>query len=297
MKKIVAIFLCLLTLFAVSCSRGQAESDTQAGLPADQPDYNEIASKMFDDVINDKICVIDEQLGEIKLKECRFPSTNARIDEIIIRGKAVLDLDGDGVNEYIIKAYSNDCIILHYNDGKVYSFAFEFESFNNLKIDGTFYWNGPNLCPEDPYVGIFDSGASRIEFDGAEIKLIDLYKIVYDENYNREYYIGEKSVTEDEYYEYLSSLNGIGLAEFTAFDAPWYAVISEKEAVEIASEYWGIKSGDIDEGTGFRYALFAMSSMGSSYTVALQWLVEEHHYSTVAVVTVDAFTGEIKAPK
>ncbi len=101
----------------------------------------EIALEMYEVAINDEICVFDERLGEIKLKACRCASNNWRLDESIIDGKAILDMDGDGICEYIILSASMDNIILHYFDGKVYSYSFYFRNLYNFKDDGSYTWN------------------------------------------------------------------------------------------------------------------------------------------------------------
>ncbi len=69
--------------------------------------------------------------------------------------------------------------------------------------------------------------------------------------------------------------------------------ISEDEAIEIASQHWGIKSGDKDEATGFPFLIMPVDSSNDNITIALKWLVENNHYSTVDSVEIDPFTGEI----
>ena len=69
--------------------------------------------------------------------------------------------------------------------------------------------------------------------------------------------------------------------------------ISEDEAIEIASQYWGIKSGDKDEATGFQFLIMPVDSSNDNIKIALKWLVDNHHYSTVDSIEIDPFTGEI----
>ena len=80
-------------------------------------------------------------------------------------------------------------------------------------------------------------------------------------------------------------------------------LISEEQAMEIASDYWDIKTGDVaDNGFTFR-----IQSMGTTqtpkgeavYLIALRWVVEleeSSHYSTVDMVWVDMMTGEVIVP-
>ena len=255
----------------------------------------EIAMEMYEQAIKGEICIIDEHLGEIKLKVCRFPNNNLKLEDSIVCGKAILDLDQDGISECIIEAYSHDSIVLHYYDGKVYSFALKFEDFNNLKIDGSFLWTGHCTYSDKENSFVLDSGAKKLMFEGSKIKFYDIFKTVYDNNQTAKHYIGNKSVTYDEITEYKKEFTA-DFVEYTPFDAPWYKAITEEEAIRIASEYWNIKSGDVDEATGYRFALLPKHSENSNYCIALSWLVEGTHYSTLEMIEIDAFTGEIIVP-
>ncbi len=68
--------------------------------------------------------------------------------------------------------------------------------------------------------------------------------------------------------------------------------IIEEEAIEIASNYWEIKSGDIDEETGFRFLIMPVESSNDNIAIALKWLVDNHHYSTVDLIEIDPYTGK-----
>ena len=46
------------------------------------------------------------------MKDCRFPSNHLRLDECEILNKAILDMDGDGVNEYVIQSEAKDHIVI-----------------------------------------------------------------------------------------------------------------------------------------------------------------------------------------
>ena len=96
---------------------------------------------------------------------------------------------------------------------------------------------------------------------------------------------------------------GTGQATYPSETDPPQAFISQERAMEIASDYWGIKTGDVaDNGFTFR-----IQSMGTTqtpkgeavYLIALRWLVEleeSSHYSTVDTVWVDMMTGEVIVP-
>ena len=69
--------------------------------------------------------------------------------------------------------------------------------------------------------------------------------------------------------------------------------ITEEEALEIASQHWGIKSGDKDEATGFPFLIMPVESSNDNIAIALKWLVDNHHYSTVDSIEIDPYTGKI----
>ena len=153
MKKIVAVLMCLMMVLSLfSCKLSEAQDDLASNDNTDSTDFNhdstddsitspseaDIAMQTYEAVINDEICVVDEHLGEIKLKDCRFPSDNLRLAECEILSKAILDMDGDGINEYIIQSEAKDHIVLHYYNGNVYSYCFDNSNFYNLNTDGSF---------------------------------------------------------------------------------------------------------------------------------------------------------------
>lgn len=245
---------------------------------------------VFDAAIAGDICVIDGEQGEIKLQDLRIPGTGYALDEIMIEGKAILDLDGDGVAEYIICLASSDSIILRYYGGSVYSYFLGFRQFYNLKTDGTFSWN--DASGTEP----FSYGGGKLFFDGTALNVKETYRIVGDGEPNAAYYVNGQRVT----YEELLAFNGShrpDVVEFTAFEAPWQKTISFDRALEIAEEYWydlyGIRPGDTASETGFPFAILPKSSNHTHYCIALSWLVEGTHFSTLEIIYVDAFTGEI----
>ena len=246
--------------------------------------------KAFEAVIAGDVCVIDRDQGEIKLQDLRIPGTIYALDEIMIDGKAVLDLDGDGMEEYVICLASGDSIILRYHGGQVYSYFLEFRQFYNLKADGTFSWN--DASGTEP----FCYGGGKLFFDGTELNVKETYKIVGDGEPNAAYYVNGQRVT----YEELLTFNGShrpASVEFTAFGEPWKEIISLYQALNIAEKYWydlyGIRPGDRDSETGYAYALLRKSSDHTHYCIALSLLVEGTHFSTLEIIYVDAFTGEV----
>ena len=154
----LALLLCFIVLFSLdSClfdHRSLREIETNATVPDGTADdttdsvfeeeksnatshTNIIAMQMYEAAINDEICVFDEHLGETTLKSLRFPSNNARLDECKLHMKAILDVDRDGINEYVIQSPNQEYIILRYYNGKVYSYWLDVCDIYNFKTDGT----------------------------------------------------------------------------------------------------------------------------------------------------------------
>ena len=233
----------------------------------------------------DEISVFDVLLGEKKLKNCYFESNNLRVDEASIDGKAVIDIDKDGICEFIIRSSSMDSLILRYYNGKVYCYSICF----NLNVDGSFSWNYSSAT----------YGVSRLYFDGELMEIKEIYKVVNGGEPNAEYYIDGKQVTHEKLLQYIAVHPNIAIT-FTHFAEPWQKAISLEEALEIASEYWyecyNIKPGDRDSETGFPFAFLPKYSDNENYCIALAWLVEGSHYSTIEIIEIDAFTGEIILP-
>lgn len=69
--------------------------------------------------------------------------------------------------------------------------------------------------------------------------------------------------------------------------------ITVEEALEIASQHWGIKNGDQDEATGFTFLITPAESSNNNIVIALKWQVEKHYYSTVDSIEIDPYTGRI----
>jgi hypothetical protein len=78
-------------------------------------------------------------------------------------------------------------------------------------------------------------------------------------------------------------------------------VISKEEAMEIASAYWNIQSGETSPDNGFTYRIECQKTHVTPggetvYVVLWRWFVDGHHWSTVDVVWVDCMTGEVIIP-
>ena len=261
MKKFVAALMCLMMfLFLSSCdldntndTNTNTNSDISSGDTAKT--QAEIAMETYEAAINGEICVIDESLCEIKLKDCRFPSNNLKLGESEILYKAILDMDGDGINEYIIQSEAKDHIVLHYHDGKVYSYCFVGKDFFNLNTDGSFYWI-------DSYeADNCTRGCNQIAFDRSSSRVKEIYRIKQTSPYDygdndHEYYVNGNRIEREDFLDYYdSNCRGKTRATFSPLDISREYPISSEKAFEFASNYWGFKSGTEDGAAGTLYVL------------------------------------------
>ena len=135
-------------------------------------------------------------------------------------------------------------------------------------------------------------------------------------NYDGEFVYGDflKSLATGRYYvvmeirsrsagfEYAFALEVFDPQEDTAAEETAEPLISMERAKEIASDYWGIKTGDVSITHGFEYRIDCRQTVVTSrgeevYLVLLQWLVMPlGHWSTVATVWVEITTGEVIIP-
>ena len=193
----------------------------------------EKAMRMYEAAIKGEICVFDEHLGEIKLEDCRFPSNNLRLGECEILNKAILDMDGDGINEYVIQSPDKDHIVLHYYDGKVYSYGFDNSRFHNLNTDGSFYWR-------DSYGSEnWTRGLNQITFDGSSLSIKEIYriKLISPPDDINEYYMGGDEISRNEYLEYYNHTCKTRMS-FSPFELTCSYPIPAEQAWNLANTYW-----------------------------------------------------------
>ena len=213
----------------------------------------------------------DEHLGEIKLKACRFPSDNLRLDECEILSKAIFDIDGDGINEYVIQSPKRDHIILRYYHGKIYSYCFDFKSLFRLNTDGTFYW----YSTEENLTII---GMNQITFNGSSITIKELYRLKNVWEYAEEYYLDGCLVTREEYLDYYN-YNHKTWVQFTPFELSCQYPITAEKAWNIADDYLGNIDERQDHAAGttivYKVIITEKPSDDSEYYIVV---LQEFHY-------------------
>lgn len=83
--------------------------------------------------------------------------------------------------------------------------------------------------------------------------------------------------------------------EDEASNSPTKEVLTEEQALEIAEQHWGLHTGDIDSGNGFKYRIGIVATptdVAPYYVAYLSWLVNNSHYSLVERIFIDSMSGE-----
>lgn len=310
MRKLLVFLLCFIMIPSlVSCDFSEDPNTLSKGDdtndPSAQASDSEIAMQMYDAAIGGEICVFDELLGETELKSLRFTRNNARLDECKLLTKAILDIDRDGVNEYVIKSPDNDHIILRYYNGKVYSYHPDSSDFDNFNTDGTFYWYDASAAGEEAY------GLNEIVFVGEALEVKSVYSLKHSENPTKyEYFVEGEVATEDEYSACRAQNIRKERLKFSQLELTRSYPITAEQAWNLTNAYWDGQDGCEDHAAGTIFTtrvvlVDAPSSDADYYRVALQveWssnggregheCMPPYDVQLKDQILVNAFTGEI----
>ena len=246
----------------------------------------DIINDMFDAALNNQIKITEVVNNSaqvpIYLKYLLTPSQTP-ILECKSLSSAYIDINGDNVNELMLKCDA-DTLILRHLEGTVYVYPFTYEHVNKLNTDGSYSWNHTDEN--------FEYGAYKLMFDGILLKEKSLWKIVNDGEPNAEYYIGDKKVTNEEILKYFED-NPTTKVEFSPLELSWLFKIKREDAIKIATDYW--KDFNIAE-NGYRVTCGVNSTAPDSvHVVILQWYVTDH-FSTIDEIWIDRNTGETIVP-
>ena len=335
MKKHIAFLLCLLMMLSLFSCNVDKEADTDPATDdsankeqntiqpsddtatdnnantdddttTDEPIFerteeNYIAMRMYTAVIKGEACIIDEHLGEINLKDYHFPSNNTRLEECKLLEKAMLDVDGDGIREFVIKSSDQEYVILRCYNDKVYSYCLNGCDYYKFNTDGTFYWD---------ITSTMECGLSKITFEGDSLNVRSLYSLK--DPMQCKYFVDGKAVTAKEYHNYRDGFRAVAM-DFSYLDLTPLYPINAEQAWNLANDYWDKQDGNRDYGAGNvwtnRIVLIDIPSSDTDYyRVSLQ----EERYSRAQEgyecmpprfvkekdqILVNAFTGEITTPE
>ncbi len=321
--RLASALLCLVTLLLpVSCGVHNASNNqnhaASAGIdpctlpeePVTHPSQNEqaeIAIEMLEAAVRDEINVVDEHLGEARLKDLCLPRSGARLEDCRLLTMAALDIDRDGAKEFVIQSPAHNHIILRYHNGRVYSYGLGTRDFYRFNTDGSFYWHDPSDA------GGWECGLSKVVFSGASMAVQSVYSLKYiDAPAKYEYFIGDAAVTSKEFN--ADPETGITRKEemFYQFELTCPYPITAQQARDLAIEYWDLQDGcgDGAAGTVFRVRIVLTDTPNAEtdyYRASFQveWRSNgggegdeckpPYHIESHDQILVNAFTGEIKA--
>ena len=308
MKKHFAFILCLIIMISLfSCgTNDQNVQETTATAEAESL-TNDVAMQMYQAAIRDEISVYDEHFGEVKLKDLRFTENGTALGACKLLKKAILDVDQDGVNEFIIQSTNYEHVILRYFHSKVYSYRLDTADYYEFNTDGTFYWY--DSFESDGW----KCGLSRIVFDEETFIQESVYSLTYsNRSVKYEYFVQGKPVTIDQYYEHRTHNTHKQSAEFSQFELTCSYPVTAQNAWDLANAYWDFQDGCAESSAGTtwtaRIALIDTPNSDTNYyRVAFQvewssggalegyecmppYAIHEHDQ-----ILVNAFTGEIVA--
>jgi hypothetical protein len=293
MKKYIAFLLCLILLFALlSCnaesgSNTESTTDTSTNIPTDditdaptssnKDAQNELARQAYGRAIRNEIKIYYPE-----------PPFEAYFEKVCNTEKgdpsrqALIDMDGDGIEELILP-YDSFVIILHFENDAVQAAVFESEAMETVYTDGSFFWSN-----NDGLFG-YECGIGRLSFSNGITRSEELCRA----ESNSKFFIGGTKVTKEQYDEYFDKSARVPI-EFTSLDASLFYSTDEIKAIELACAHWGIKDGDVDAERGFRYRVVSKGkSYGGQYTVSLYRFVYNSYYEHIEIATVNLETGEV----
>ncbi len=249
---------------------------------------NEIVTETYEAVLDDLITVYDTDYKKITFLKT-LPSTynGVPLRECDQLSYAYIDLDGDGSSELAINC--GYITLLRYYEGVVYAYRLNETKVYSLNRDGSYEWHDTKY--EEHHHGV-----SKISFTGSEMQTTLLWKEVSigaPTRYRYKYYVGEESVTVETLMKYREEHPATPVT-FTSFSPSWQYAYSRYDALEIATEYYGVRSGEIDSATGLEYHLFLLFENNGDYCVVLRLRKPNGLvHSVINSIEIDPFTGDV----
>ena len=149
---------------------------------------------------------------------------NSEVESAEFAQFAIVDLDGDGIQEVILKELVNGnrygSLILHsFEDGTVHGYSAWFRAFRYVKTNGTFDFSG----------SAFDGGFGKLEFKKEITEFHDIVQIIAQshlitnietDELRMEYFVNDKEATEEEFYDAWGQYDSMP-------DVLWYDLTTE----------------------------------------------------------------------
>jgi len=123
-----------------------------------------------------------------------------------------LDMDGDGIEELLLRSNSKDHIILRYYNGSVCIYEYSYKEMARVYEDGSFSWSSPTYLEDHSR----QYGFSKISFDEDSAKVNSLYTVF--EGENESYFIiDEKFASKNELDTLIESRKNIKEVTWTTY--------------------------------------------------------------------------------
>ena len=187
MKKLLAIFLCLLMCLVFSgCNNTEKKNDEAKTV------LTKVLNKEENFTVHN---VYVDKTTEENLEKFRYPTYSNALNIFVPAHYTFADFDADGIEELlIIDTYRSDFLFLRYDNGKVYGYVHKKISIQDVKTDGSFM--------RFDYYGC--KAISRISFSGSSYKITN--QAYFDDSENK-YLLDEKPVQKSEVEEYFENWN------------------------------------------------------------------------------------------
>ena len=187
MKKLIAIFMCMVMLFSfVGCNNTEKQNS----------EAKELLQKVLDNEQNLSYkCLVFDKVTEESLEKFNFKTEYKAFNSFVPQGYAYVDFDSDGIEELLIVDVTlTYFLILKYDDNNVNGYILEKISLQDIKTDGSFL-----TVRYDSYTAI-----SRVSFKGLDCAVTNL---AYKDDSKNTYQLNQKTATKDEVEKYFDDWN------------------------------------------------------------------------------------------
>lgn len=133
---------------------------------------------------------------EVLLEHYKSPYLQKYLNQCDTVQYTVLDMDGDGEEEVLIRGWTDDILVLHEEDGVVYGFDFTFREMYNVKTEGSYCWNANQGK---------SYGCSKLLFRKGTCSKIELSRVEHIDNGTDCYFVNDTEVDREAYDSFTES--------------------------------------------------------------------------------------------